>query len=435
MLLNMRKTYLLTFCSAVALSFSPLDAARAQSEEQFNYDEEKVGSYVLPSLLQPKGGKAVTSARQWEQSRRPELLQLFADHVYGKMPGKVKGQHYRLVEEDRQALGGKAIRKQVTIYFTADETGPAMSLLLYLPATAKGPVPVFAGFNFKGNHTVNTDPAIAITPRWVSNEKSLNITNHRSTEAARGLQASRWVVEELIARGYGVATAYYGDLEEDHPKGWQTGVRGLLQQQLQTAPEAWGAIGAWAWGMSRMMDYLQTDPAVKASQVVLHGHSRIGKAALWAGANDTRFAAVISNDSGEGGAALSRRWYGETINRLNASFPHWFSPNYRKYNNNPDALPVDHHMLLALIAPRPLYVASAVEDTWADPKGEFLSAQATEPVYQLYRKKAVGTEQMPGVNQPVGETVHYHIRTGKHDINLYDWQQYMNFADKHLRRK
>jgi hypothetical protein len=423
----MKKTSLLTLFSALTLTCCPLFFA--QGQENFNYEEAQVGSYVLPPLLQTPAGKPVTSARQWETARRPALLQLFADQVYGKFPGQPAGQHFRVTSEDRQALGGKAIRKQVTIFFTADEAGPSMEVLLYLPRQASGPVPIFAGLNFKGNHTVHPDPGINITSRWVANDKTVNITNNRSNEAARGQQASRWAVQELLARGYGLATAYYGDLEPDHAAGWQTGIRTQLQQVLHTQAAEWGAIGAWAWGMSRMMDYFETDPAIRARQVLLTGHSRIGKAALWAGANDTRFAAIISNESGEGGAALSRRWYGETIKRLNTSFPHWFSSSYKKYNDKPADLPVDQHMLLALIAPRPLYVASAVEDRWSDPKGEFLSAQATEPVYQLYRKKGLGAGVMPGINQPVGETVRYHNRSGKHDVTAYDWQQYLAFAD------
>jgi hypothetical protein len=430
---NMKKTFVLTLWSAVALIFAPLLTARGQ--ETFNYEEAQVGTYELPPLLQMPGGKTVTSARQWERSQRPALLKLFSEHVYGKMPGKAKGQHYRVISEDPQALGGKAIRKQVTIFFTADEAGPSMEVLLYLPKGVKGPVPIFAGLNFKGNHTVDADPGINITTRWVGNDKSVGITDNRSSEAARAQQASRWGVAEIIARGYGLATAYYGDLEPDHAAGWQTGIRSQLQAALQTRPEEWGAIGAWAWGLSRMMDYFETDPAIQARQVVLQGHSRIGKAALWAGANDTRFAAVISNESGEGGAALARRWYGETIARINTSFPHWFSPNFKKYNDKPGQLPVDQHMLLALIAPRPLLVTSAEEDRWSDPKGEFLSALAAEPAWQLYGKKGLGVATMPAVNQPVGQTVHYYNRAGKHDVTPYDWQQYLAFADQHLGRK
>ena len=253
---------------------------------------------------------------------RPAILKLFTEHVYGKMPGKPKGLHFKVNAVDNNALGGKAIWKEVTIYFTPADTGASMDVLLYLPKQAKGPVPIFAGLNFKGNHTVHPDLKISITKRWVANDKEAGITNNRANEASRAIQARRWAVEEIISRGYGVATAYYGDLEPDYPEGWKTGVRGQLKTHLQTSPESWGAIGAWAWGMSRMMDYFETDPAINSKQVALMGHSRIGKGALWAGVNDLRFAMVIANESGEGGAALARRRYGETIARITTAFPH-----------------------------------------------------------------------------------------------------------------
>jgi hypothetical protein len=266
------------------------------------------------------------------------------------------------------------------------------------------------------------------------NNEPYKVVNNKATEGSRGAQASRWPVEELISRGYGLATAYYGDLEPDHEEGWKTGIRTTMQKELNIKPEEWGAIGAWAWGLSRIMDYLETDKDVNARQVAITGHSRIGKAALWAAANDQRFAIVISNESGEGGTSLARRNYGETIERINTAFPHWFVPGYKTYNKRVDQLPVDQHMLLALMAPRPLYVGSAEDDQWADPKGEFLSASYAQPVYDLYNKKGLGTEQMPPVEQPVGEHIRYHIRTGKHDINLYDWQQHLAFADKHFKQ-
>jgi hypothetical protein len=309
-----------------------------------------------------------------------------------------------------------------------------MELLLYLPRSVKGPVPVFTGLNFSGNQSVSQDTGIHLSTRWIDNNSQKGITNNRATEVPRGGEASRWPVAEIISRGYGLATAYYGDLEPDYPEGWKTGIRTTLQSELNINADEWGAIGAWAWGLSRMMDYLETDNSVNGKQVVITGHSRLGKAALWSAANDTRFAIIVSNNSGEGGAALSKRWYGETIARINTSFPHWFCSKYKEYNGKANLLPVDQHILLALMAPRPLYVASASEDQWADPKGEFFSAKNAEPVYALFGKKGLGVTDMPPVDHPVGETIRYHIRTGKHDITLYDWQQYLDFADTQFKR-
>lgn len=235
----------------------------------------------------------------------------------------------------------------------------------------------------------------------------------------------------ILKRGYALVTAYYGDIEPDHPQGWHSGIRSVLGDT--TRADNWGAIGAWAWGMSRILDYLQTEPAINAKRVIAIGHSRIGKAALWAGAQDERFVAVVSNESGEGGAALSRRWYGETVERINTSFPHWFCSRYKTYNKRVADLPVDQHELLALIAPRPLYVASADGDQWSDPKGEFLGAVHTEPIYQLFGKTGLGTTTFPGIDKPIGKTVRYHDRTGKHDVMDYDWEQYLRFADELVR--
>jgi hypothetical protein len=408
--------------------------AAAQSRGE-NVDEAKVAPYTLPDPLKTANGKKITSAKDWIQTQRSAVLQLFEEHVYGKMPGKPQNLHFKVNSIDHQALGGKAIRKQITVYFTRSTDAPSMEILLYLPKLAPGPVPVFTGLNFDGNHSIHTDPGIMLSTRWQRNTANNTVVNNRATEAARGTSVKSWPVEEILAGGYGVATVYCGDLEPDHQDGWKTGIRTTLESELNIKPEEWGAIGAWAWGLSRMLDYLETDKDVNAEQVAVTGHSRLGKAALWAAANDTRFALVVSNNSGEGGAALARRNFGETTAIINKSFPHWFSPKFKTYGNQEDKLPIDQHMLLALMAPRPLYVASAEDDAWADPKGEFLSAQNAEPVYALFGKKGLGVTDLPPANQPVGETIRYHIRTGKHNITLYDWQQYITFANQQFKKR
>jgi len=400
-----------------------------------NYDEAKVPKYTLPDPLVMENGQRVRNAKTWNERRRPELLGLFEDNVYGHTPNWrekwPKGLPAEVKSVDRHALGGTAIRKQVRIYFSADQHGPKMDLLLYLPSAAPKPAPVFLGLNFTGNHTVNADPGIELPEIWKNGQKQ------RATEDSRGSAASRWQVEKVLAEGYGTATAYYQDIEPDFDGGMQYGVRPLFFRPGQTVPAAdeWGAVGAWAWALSRAMDYLETDREVDSRRVILHGHSRLGKTALWAGAQDQRFAMVISNDSGAGGAALARRRFGETVADLNRVFPYWFCENYKKYSDHEDQMPVDQHELLALIAPRPLYVASAEEDLWADPRGSFLALVAAGPVYRLLGKPAHLTpDNMPAIDQPTMDTVAYHVRTGKHDITAYDWEQYLAFADKHFKK-
>jgi hypothetical protein len=393
-----------------------------------NFDEAKVPEYTLPDLLIREDGSMVDGAPDWP-ARRAEILALFETLVYGLTPSKEIGVRAELLSEV-EALEGKAKRKEVRLYFTAKDERPYLDLLIYSPKDAKSS-PAFVGLNFQGNHSVTVDGDVILSDGWMR-EKGAGVVDHRATETARGTSSSRWAIDRIIDRGYAVATAYCGDLDPDYDDGYRNGIHPLFHGDGIPADNEWGTIGVWAWGLSRALDYFETDLDIDASRVAVMGHSRLGKTALWAGAQDERFALVISNDSGCGGAALSRRCYGETVGRINTSFPHWFCNNFRAYNDKEDACPVDQHMLIALCAPRPLYVASAEEDRWADPKGEFLSARYADPVYQLLGTDGLDTEDMPEVESPIQSRIGYHVRRGGHDVTDYDWDRYMDFAEKHI---
>jgi len=285
------------------------------------------------------------------------------------------------------------------------------------------------GYNYKGNHSTLNDTTIL----YSKNFALVREPGHPDWE--RGCQSSRWSYDDIIDRGYAVATMCYHDIFPDAPGLKDHSVVSLFKGYGEgpESPDEWQAIGAWAWGSSRIVDYLATEPRIDMGKIVIMGHSRQGKAALWAGAQDTRFQVVISNDSGEGGAAISRREYGESIERVSSIQPAWFCPAFNQYRGKEQERPFDQHELLALMAPRALYVASAIKDQWADPKGEYLSAYYASPVYQLYGLKGLTSEEMPGIHEPIMNDIGYHIREGIHDVTRYDWLRFLDFADLHFR--
>lgn len=384
---------------------------------------------TLPALLRTDGGRTVRNARQWERQRRPEILRMLSAEVYGIAPDTRVETSYRTVEEEREAIGGAATRRQVRITLRTDAGEEhTADMLLYIPNGADAPVPVIFGLNFKGNHGTTTDPAV-IMPAGPKSS---------TTVAPRGDNARRWPYAEAVARGYAVATICKDDFFPDRRDGYAESVLPMLYRNSQIPDSVrMKAVGAWAWGISRAIDCLETMQEIDPHRIMVLGHSRLGKTSLWAAATDPRIAIAVSNDSGSTGAALARGNRGETVEDITTHFPYWFTDTYSLYNGRETQMPFDQHMLLALVAPRPLYVASASLDAWADPRNEMRSAQLCGEVYRLYGRKPLTWQQreLP----PAGSTfldgdVAYHLREGGHDILAYDWQRFMDFADKYFKK-
>ncbi len=361
---------------------------------------------ALPDPLRTVSGERIESVQQWEQSRRGEILELFRQHVYGRMPKTPYKLSCQVLNQDDKALDGQAIRKEVAITIGTAKGEMTFPVLLYLPSAAKtNPAPVFLQLEFFNNSRMD---------QWIHTNQ-----NH-------------WVRSAFLAQGIGVATAFYQDIVPDKKDRSRDGIYKLLDPDGKLAPDAGGAISAWAWGLSRIMDYLETDKQIDAKRVAVFGLSRLGKTALWAGAQDTRFAVVISGCSGTTGAALARHKAGESIESINRAFRHWFCDNYKGYANREQDLPVDQHMLLALIAPRPVYVSSASQDDWADPLGEFLSCVHATPVYQLHGLSGLAGNVLPPVDTPLASGhVGYHLRTGSHGTELNDLKWFAEFIHRH----
>jgi hypothetical protein len=374
-----------------------------------NYDEAKAGTFTLPELLVTQDGRKVTTIEQWEQIRRPEILKLFEDNVYGQVPKDFDNISFEITNEDKKAMDGKATLKQVAITVFRNQKSVTINLIIFIPNRVKHPVPVFLVLNHRGI-------------------KTMDITRQNKDDF--------WPSEEVIEAGYAIAGFDVKDIAPDDKEKFSEGVLGRLYPEQRAMDNGMRALGAWSWGASRCIDYFETNRAIDAWKVITVGHSRGGKAALWCGAQDQRVAITISNESGNSGAALSRRNYGETVALIVKNFPYWFCPNYRKYAGNEDKLPIDQHELLALIAPRAVYVAAADSDLWADPKGQYLALQESQPVYRLYGFKTGLPKEMPVVDkQVIRPCMGFHIREGKHDMTLFDWQQFIRFADSYFKRK
>ncbi len=360
---------------------------------------------TFPDPLMTSRGTRVSNADQWHRERRPEILELFREHVYGRtFIGRPRDLTFKVATSD--AMEGKALRRLVDIQYSGRGGTGVIHAVMFVPRATDKPSPCFLLICNRGHENIDPD---------------------------RKVKSPFWPAEEIVRRGYATIAFQVGDVDPDVHDGFTNGVHGIFDPPGGRQADAWGTIAAWAWGSSRVMDYLATDPLIDSEKVAVIGHSRGGKTALWAGAEDERFALVISNDSGSTGAAVARGKQGERIQDINRHFPHWFNQNYKRYNDRENDLPVDQHMLAALIAPRLLYIASASLDSWADPKQEFLAGVLAEPVYALYQLKGLGTNTLPAPEQPLQQgAIGHHLRTGKHDLTEYDWARFMDFADRHL---
>lgn len=394
-----------------------------------NYTEALVGSYTLPDPLTMADGRPVRSTEMWWSERRPELVRLFEENQFGRSPGRPTDMVFDVFESSAPALGGKAVRRQVTLYFNRERTGPALNLLIYLPPDVTEPVPIFLNVSFAPNSSVVPDSAIKPSEVWDREQRN-------RVPAPTGRSFGQLNVLPFLEAGIGVATVYYADLDPDFPDGATLGIRGVYMDegQHEPAPDEWGAIAAWSWGLRRVMDYFETDLDIDEERVALFGTSRVGKTVLWTAARDPRFALVIASASGEGGAALSRRNYGETVAHITAPsrYRYQFAGNYASYADRVDDLPVDAHLLLALIAPRPVLLQTGTEDRWSDPRGEFLAALAAEPVFEMLGAEGLDTATMPPPGEPILNTIGYVIHEGGHGPAPSDWPVFLDFVKKHL---
>ena len=404
----------------ITLTFILLSDSDAREAKEYdndvNYDEAKVPHYDLPQLLVGPNGKKISSAKEWESLRRPQILSLYSNLIYGRIPEPENPLEitFKLVEEDKAFMKGKATRKDIDIKISNNKGSKTMRFLVFSPNGVEGPAPAFLKHSFNNTKSNDFDASLL----------------------RKGKLKNGWPLGEFFDRGYGFCAVYHEDLVGHNEVSFNNSIHKLFYPKGQSFPKAseWGVISACAWGAMRAMDYLETDNDIDHKRVAIMGHSKMGKTTLWTAAQDERFALAIAAQSGCAGAALWRRKSGETLKKMVTRFPYWLCRNAWKFVDQEDDLPIDQHMLLACIAPRPFYVHSGVKDTWADGRGEYLSAFHASEVYKLYGKKALDSEESPPVGEAIIEShVGYHIREGGHSIQSFDWKRFLDFADYHLK--
>jgi hypothetical protein len=427
---------LVTRYSLLGLGFWTMIARPLEAQiRPANQDESLVPAYTLADPLIGPDGKKITDRTDWP-SHQKYLISLFANQVYGAMPNSAVEIKTELIEEGiyQKQLGDSTPvrRRQYAITLSRNSRSTRVDLIVWSPTDTTQSFPCFLGLNFRGNQSATEDPAVRITTSWCD-ARSPGVIDHRATEASRASQSDRWPIEDIVQRGYAVATVHYGDIDPDFDDSFENGVHALFPDHRCTeqTPHLWGSIGAWAWGLSRVADVLQKTDGIHPDKLMVVGHSRLGKTALWAGANDLRFKIVFSNNSGCGGAALSKRFFGESVAIINRAFPHWFNRNFRQYNDAESEMPFDQHQLIASLAPRPVYIASASQDGWADPLGELLAGHHASPAYALFGLKGLDASELPTTNQAIGNSIGYHLREGVHDLTPLDWSMFMDFANRH----
>jgi hypothetical protein len=376
-----------------------------------NYDEALANPFpLLPDPLKLKDGRPVTDAATWWNQRRPEILEDFYREIYGRIPA-----HTPKITWEVSAVEDNGVTKTKTIVGHIDNSAypaatPFISLKLTLPAHPSGPVPVI----------VTTSPGFSGRPRALA-----------PGAPPVAPPAPSPAMAQVLARGWGFASFSTSSVQADSGGGLAQGIIGLVNHGLpRSSPDQWGVLSAWTWGLSRAIDYFETDREVDAKRLGVEGHSRWGKTALWAAAQDRRWAIVYASCSGEGGAKLSRRNYGETTDDIANSY--WMAANFRKYGGHWSDLPVDAHELIALVAPRPVFITGATQDPWSDPHGEFLAAVAAGPVYRLLGRKDLGTGEVPAPNVAlVSGEVAFREHIGAH-TDVPDWPAFLDFAAKYF---